>query len=127
MFRLKPNGSQKLAPESVEVGLGHQADQLIHWINLLIADGALYQIYLILAPSLQSELVILDLLYGSSQIEQETALVLFAVGEVLDFLLADQIIEACAVLFIDQGLSPQQDAIAGHHVQLVEDDDVAWD
>ena len=117
LFGLVANGPEKLAPEGVEVGLCHEADEFVGGINFLWSSyGAFDGLNFIFAPSLEFDFVVLYFFDGGTQVEQKATFILLAVGEVLDFFLPDQIVESFAVLFVNEGLSSEQDAVAGHHV-----------
>jgi len=74
---------------------------------------------------LEFEFHIFYLFDRRSQIDNKTALVLFVVGKVFNFLLPDKIVESSAISLVHKSLSSEQDAITRHYVQLVKNDDVS--
>jgi hypothetical protein len=80
---------------------------------------------LLVAFALLAIFSILDLSDFSAEVKNKALLVLLMVSEVLDFFLTDEVVLPSAVLLVDQCLAPQKDAVAGHAVELIQDDDVA--
>jgi len=126
MLGLVANGSQKFAPESVEIRLGNQANKLIDCHHIFIIKNRTTHRLLMTRPLLlEFEFHIFYLFDSRSQIDNKTALVLFVVGKVFNFLLPDKIVESSAISLVHKSLSSEQDAITRHYVQLVKNDDVS--